>query len=392
MKARTHNLQTDSCSKSINKEKRNSSFELLRIISLFSITICHFATHGGFCFDAQTVSIPRFWWYFIEMGGNFGVDVFVLISGYFLITEKYEVFNFKKILKFWGQVFFYSILIYFVFGAMGIGEFSMEALAKTIFPITFGQWWFASTYFVLYLLHPFLNLFLNKLEKKKFQSLLVLLIVIWCIIPTFTFTAFQSNSLLWFITLYSVSAYIRLYDLNLRFTKKYYSCFWLLFSVLRYLSSIILILIGTKISIAAKHPLAFYGTQSVLTFLSALSLFMVFKNIRMGYHKWINVIASATFGVYLIHDNNLVRPFLWKTVFHNAYFQDSILLIPYSIAVTAIVYILCTVLDLLRQRVIERPYMQLINRNTDKLSTVTKKVSNFFCGILFGNESMSYSE
>ena len=103
----------------------------------------------------------------------------------------------------------------------------------------------------------------------------------------------------------------------------------------------------------------------------------------MGYHKWINVIASATFGVYLIHDNNLVRPFLWKTVFHNAYFQDSILLIPYSIAVTAIVYILCTVLDLLRQRVIERPYMQLINRNTDKLSTVTKKVSNFFCGILY---------
>lgn len=89
--------QTDSSSVLIIKEKRNSSFELLRIISLFSITICHFATHGGFCFDAQMVSIPRFWWYFIEMGGNFGVDVFVLISGYFLITEKYKVFNFKKI-------------------------------------------------------------------------------------------------------------------------------------------------------------------------------------------------------------------------------------------------------------------------------------------------------
>ncbi len=83
-----------------NSTPRNSSIELLRIITMFMIVSCHFATHGGFSFNPQTLSIPRFWWNVLEMGGNFGVDVFVLISGYFLINSKGV--NFKRILKFWG--------------------------------------------------------------------------------------------------------------------------------------------------------------------------------------------------------------------------------------------------------------------------------------------------
>ena len=188
MQCTPHN-QTDRQTTASTKAERDSSFELLRIISMFFIAICHFATHGGFSFDAQTLSIPRFWWFFIEMGGNFGVDVFVLISGYFLVKSQNELFNIKRILKFWGQVFFYSVLIYSIFAVAGVSDFSFKSLLKTVFPIIFGQWWFASTYFVLYLIHPFLNILLNKIEKKTYQSLLTLLIIIWCIIPTFSFTS-----------------------------------------------------------------------------------------------------------------------------------------------------------------------------------------------------------
>ena len=132
----------------------------------------------------------------------------------------------------------------------------------------------------------------------------------WCIIPTVTHTPFQSNHLLWFITLYCTAGYIRLFDLNQKFGIRQYIGFWLLFSVLRYLSGVTLIILGTRIPFAAKHSLDFYEISSVLTFLSSLSLFMVFKKIRMGHNRWINLIASAGFGVYLIHDNSIVRPFL----------------------------------------------------------------------------------
>lgn len=68
------------------KQQRNTALELCRILVMLMIVACHFATHGGFSYR-NGLTIPRIWWDFLEMGGNFGVDVFVLISGYFLIKD-----------------------------------------------------------------------------------------------------------------------------------------------------------------------------------------------------------------------------------------------------------------------------------------------------------------
>ncbi len=369
-----------------NPKQRNSSLELLRIISMLMIVGCHFATHGGFSFDAKMLSIPRFWWYAIEMGGNFGVDVFVLISGYFLVKGDDKIFDLARVLRFWGQVIFYSILIYVVFGALGISDFNFKSLVKTIFPITFSSWWFASTYFVLYIIHPFINILINKLDKQKFQKLLIMLLVLWCIIPTFTSSSYQSNSLLWFVSLYCVAGYVRIFGLNNVFTSKRYLVFWIILSSLRYLSSVVLILIGTKISFVSNYALFFYGTQSILTFLSALALFMYFVKKDIGYHKWINFVATATFGVYLIHDNSIVRPFLWLTIFKNAQYQDSLVLIPYSVAVVCVVYVCCTLIDLGRKQFIEKPYMSLVNKYADCLQKPFESIIVFFKNIVFGKQ------
>ena len=146
---------------SMNKsQQRNSSIELLRIISMVMIVFHHFAVHGGFEWEASNVSIPLFWYNFIIMGGKIGVDVFVLISGYFLVNSKGNAINFRRILKFWGQVFFYSITIYVIFGISGISDLGIEHLFYAFFPITFSAWGFASTYFVLYLLLELYVLFI----------------------------------------------------------------------------------------------------------------------------------------------------------------------------------------------------------------------------------------
>ena len=181
----------------IIKPKRNSSIELLRIISMLSIIICHFATHGGFEFAPFSLTVPRLWWNFIELGGNFGVDIFVLISGYFLIENTNLSFNFRQAMKFWGQLFFYSVLIICFSFAIG-REIKAFDLIKAVFPITSSLWWFASTYFVMYLLHPYLNLFLRNLDKKTYQGFLVLLFILWSLIPTLTIllnSDYQSNKL-----------------------------------------------------------------------------------------------------------------------------------------------------------------------------------------------------
>ncbi|KAA9302211.1 acyltransferase family protein [Aerococcus sanguinicola] len=76
--------------------KRQTNIELLRIISIIMIIFHHFAVHGGFNWEATAITIPHFWYNFIVIGGKVGVNIFILISGYFLITKQDKLFDVKK--------------------------------------------------------------------------------------------------------------------------------------------------------------------------------------------------------------------------------------------------------------------------------------------------------
>lgn len=360
---------------------RQSNIELLRIISIVMITFHHFACHGNFDWQSTGATIPHLWYNLILMGGKVGVDVFILISGYFLTNSNGPIFNFKRILKFWGQVFFYSIGIYVVSCIFGISDFGIKHFIETFFPITFSSWWFASAYFVLYIIHPFLNKLLHGLDKKAYQSLLIILVIMWSIIPTFTSSSYQSNSLLWFVTLYAIAGYVRIYGFNSKLTSKHYMILCAIFSVLTYASSVFFAIIGRDLFIFSEYY--FYNQNTVPVLLVSLSLFMSFATLKMKYHKWINIIASATFGVYLIHDNAIICPILWCKIFKNAQYQDSLYLIPYSIIVVAIVFIVCTIIDLIRKSVFEKPYMLLVNKYADKVLNPFSKICDFFKRIIF---------
>lgn len=366
-------------------KERNSSIELLRILAMIMIVFHHFAVHGGFDWSIQnSLSISHFWYNLIFMGGKIGVDVFVLISGFFLIKNNDYKFNFKRIFKFWGQLFFYSIIISIIFSFMGIIHLEVKDYIRIFFPISFSGWWFASTYFVLYLIHPFLNKLLYALDKKQYQKLLVLLVICWSVIPTFITSEYEGNNLLWFITLYCISGYARIHGFNPKFNAKHYLMLFLVIASLTYLSSIAFVILGIKYSIFASHSTYFYGQNKLSVLLISLTLFMTFINIKMKYHKWINVIASATFGVYLIHENGYIRTFLWNDVFKNNQFQESLMLIPYSIICVVVVYVICTIIDLLRQMTFEKIYLKFLNKCTDTILKPFIKICDICKNIVFG--------
>lgn len=363
---------------------RQSNIELLRIISMMMIVFHHFAVHGGFVWEQSDASISHFWYNLISMAGKIGVDVFVLISGYFLIESRSGLFNLKKLLKLWGQVFFYSVGLYAVFSLFKGDDYGIKTLLKSLFPITFSSWWFASTYFVLYLIHPFLNIFLNSLERRNYQTLLVILVTMWSVIPTIINRSVGWSYLGWFVTLYSIAGYARLYGFNKIFTAKRYFILWAVFSSLTYLSSTAFTILGTRWKVFYTHISYFFGMEKLSVLLISLTLFMAFSSLDIGYHKWINTLASATFGVYLIHDSDFVRSFLWVEVFQNAEYRNSLFLIPYSIIVVIVVYAVCTAIDLLRKAVFEKPYMLLVDRYSDTLIRPFDRICRFFRKIVFG--------
>lgn len=369
-----------------DRKKRNSSFELLRIISMVMIVFYHFAIHGGFEFSGTEFTIPYFWYSFILMGGKIGVDVFVLISGYFMINSNGSLFNFKRILKFWGQIAFYSIILCIVFGILGISELNLRSLVKACFPITCRLWWFASTYFVLYLLHPFLNILLNAINKKTYQTLLVMTVIFWSIIPTITTKEYEGNKLLWFITLYAIAGYINKFGFNKKLGTKHYLILLIIFSVLTYLLNIAVNLMASKWTIFSAYSINFYEQYKFYVLLISLTLFMMFATMNMKHSKIINTVASATFGVYLIHDHMTSRQFLWIDLFKDYQFQHSNMIIPYSVMAVISVYVVCTLIDLIRQIIFEKPYIWIVNKYSQAWLKPFERIFNYCKAIVFGDD------
>lgn len=56
-----------------------------------------------------------------------------------------------------------------------------------------------------------------------------------------------------------------------------------------------------------------------------------------------------------------MRNFLWTKLFKNAMFTDSSRLIPYSIIAVFVVFITCSLIELIRINVFEVQYMKLID-------------------------------
>lgn len=355
-------------------QKRESNFELLRIISMLFIVVHHFFAHTGFSFIQNKVTINQLYLQFIAMGGKIGVLLFILISGYFLISS--SNIKISKLLKLWGQLFFYSVGIYIIFVACGSETITVKGLIKKFFPILFGEWWFASTYFVLYLFVPYINIFLTKLDKQTYKKLLILMTTVWVIIPTFFIRDFESNNLIYFFYLYSIGAYIKLWknDLKVKNSK----CFILiaLIAFLTYSTVIVFDIIGLKYSFFKGKEIYFYNIKSVPILVMSILIFITFKNLKIKYNKTINTISMATFGVYLIHDNVYIRTLIWKNILPSVNMINSLWFIPYSILAIISVYITCTIIELFRIFVIEKYYMKLVNKLEPKIDLFIKKIHN----------------
>ena len=95
---------------------RKSNIELLRIIMMFSIVAHHYVINSGLmdAFDTGIASKASLNYVFLSlwgMWGKTGINVFILISGYFMCTSSLTIRRYCKILLEWAL---YHFVIYFI--------------------------------------------------------------------------------------------------------------------------------------------------------------------------------------------------------------------------------------------------------------------------------------
>lgn len=121
-----------------------------------------------------------------------------------------------------------------------------------------------------------------------------------------------------------------------------------------------------------KFDFIILDINNFMIFIVSLSTFMLFINKKEFNNSIVNYIASSVLGIYLIHDNFILRPIIWKVVNIGNYLQSPYFWI-YELGVILAIFCACLIIDKIRQKFIEKPVLKFIYNRIDKLE---EKINN----------------
>lgn len=322
--------------------RRESNFELLRLISMLLVLgfhVGHIAIGSPRTDDLFGNPINACARIFGEQACAVCVNLFVFISGWFGINPTR-----KKLASLLFQVFFLSALI-----TLAAPFFGIEVRAKHIIRVLIigCDYWFVISYLVLFLFAPLLNKFIEQAEKRKVEQFLVAFFIIA------SFYSFFFNDIghfsygfspLWFMGLYILARYIRLWPCKL-FTLPPVADI-LIYLVCTFASSLLSI-VQIRFEITPVWMGAGISYNNPLVVIASVFFFLAFS--KLSFHsRVINWFAPGAFAIYIIHCHPLVFPsFLSEAaIIYNKYSG-----INYCITIIAfiiLVALICTLVDKLR--------------------------------------------
>lgn len=354
------------------KGKRQANFELLRIVAMLMIIVLHYLNKGGLIEPyTQDNSAVNYAAHLIEAFCIVAVNCYVLLSGYFLVESAWKP---ERVVSLAAQVLFYSLLIPVVLicaGVVAAGELSVYDWLNYVLPVETEHYWFATAYLIMYLFAPLLAAGVKAVERRTLQIIIGVMALFFCVwksvVPATLATDRYGYDYGWFLFLFLIAAYIRLYGVPKLEKKRNAAIFYVGMSL-----GIFALTVASGILAEVLPAFAYYMDMPdtynhILCLLSSIGLFMLFKNMKPWEGRTAEVIrrlAPYTFGVYLLHEHILIR-YRWMQWFHIDAVRGSWVFIPHMIGCTAAVYAAGTAVDWVRAWVF---------RGVQKLAARSRKV------------------
>ncbi len=283
-------------------KERLANMDLLRIVAMLMVLVVHadfIALGVPAVEDLHLNPFGVATRYAIEMFAIVGVDVFVLLSGWFGIH-----FKVRKLSELLFQVFFFSLGFFLVFAIIqgGKGVLSLEGI-KSIFLFNDSDYWFIKAYIVLYLLAPPINSFCEKATKKEFSVVLGLFLLFhiiygWIEPASVQFTLNGTTGLS-FVALYMMGRYMKLYPCRLMKMDKWNDLYvYIVISMLMTVYCLVSLCFETKVTLASR----FLNYGNPLIWLSSIALVLFFSKLQLT-NKAVSQVGISCLAVYLFHCN-----------------------------------------------------------------------------------------
>ncbi len=314
-------------------------------------------------------------WIHFEHADYFNKKLYALYI-YEYIKHKYNITikdKIKKIIKLLFPILFYSITICFILLILGVETFGIRKFLNSLFPITYKSYWFCTAYILIYLFHPFINKLLNNLTKKEHLILNIFMFTIFSVLTTLTTSNYYGNELIQFCFFYSIGAYLKKYPDNFFANRKNCIKIIIISSLIIILSIILFDIINIHKTPLKIRSIYLLSRTSPFTIMISTSLFCLLAYKKTYENKIINFISRLIFGVYLISDNRYLRPIIWKNIFKNKLYINSPYLFLHLIVSVTLIIIVCLLIELIRQLLIENKIFIYIDQIYDKVQEKVKR-------------------
>ena len=290
----------------------------------------------------------------IGLWGQIGVDVFIIISVYFLRQSNrfrsYKAIDLILETIFYG-VFWSIIVINFV------KKISVKEILVGTFSLFVGNNWFVFAYILIYIYHPILNMIIRLMSDSQLKKVVLIMTITIAGLKTI-YHGIAICDFLFMINVYFIICYIERNKLSLWFTNNAKTgvliCSFILFTV-----HMILVIVGTILdsSFILSHSYYLNLRGSIYVLVDALFLFYFVSSCYPRYSKVVNIISSTCFGVFLSHQF-LGYKFWYKLLFREG--LNNIQASLHMILSIVIIFLSCAVIDIVRQYTIGKMYKKII--------------------------------
>lgn len=303
-------------------KKRNANVELLRLLSMLMVTMLH-ALGKGELLVSLTGETPVNGWiaWALEALSIGAVNIFMLISGYFLVQSEYK---WKRVAELVCQVLFYTVgafLVFFLAGWTTGEEKDVYHLLHYLLPIHMDVYWFITTYLVIYLALPVLAAGVKNVPQKQLKAVILGLMVYECffksLLPVALETDSKGYSVLWYFITFLLGAYFRLYGFHFLNTVGRGFGAYALGSALIFLEEFLLDSFNAQTGRLSEILRINTNYNHLFVVLASVGIFSAFLHMaprgeRMG--KVICAISPYALGIYLLQENVTLR-YRWQKSF-----------------------------------------------------------------------------
>ena len=164
----------------MEKNCRNSTLELARILSILGIIMMH--STGSFFANISSKGINCLILIILNDLGNISVSLFALITGYYGVKN-----IIKKGIALHQKLFLFSLISFVGISILDHTHITIPNTLRVMFPVVGMKYWYATCYFYLLILSPFLNIAIEKMDTTSFFLMNMVLLFILSIIPTVFF-------------------------------------------------------------------------------------------------------------------------------------------------------------------------------------------------------------